>query len=267
MERGRPALVRQTEVVERQWGALSDGLLDLARITTGDRVLDLACGVGDPALAAARRVGPTGTVIATDLSSDMLAFAARRAAAAGLGNVQTHEMDAEAIDLPDESVDAVVCRLGLMFLPDLDRAIAGVSRVLVPGGRFAAAMPWRPADNAMPVVAGEIVGALGLAAGGSVIFSLADAAVVCAALERAGLVDVRVTPYVLDQHFRSPEEWVEFLLTINVPLRQAVAGVSDERIRQARRQAIDVAARYVGSDGEIHFPGYGYYASAVRSAR
>lgn len=64
-------------------------------------------------------------MIATDIAPDMVAFAAQRAAAAGLSNVQAHEMDAEAIDLPDASVDAVLCRLGLMFLPDLDRALAG----------------------------------------------------------------------------------------------------------------------------------------------
>lgn len=77
----------QLEVIERQWAPLSDGLLELARVSPGDRVLDLASGAGDPALAAAERVGPAGTVIATDLSPDMLAFAAQRAVAAGLTNV------------------------------------------------------------------------------------------------------------------------------------------------------------------------------------
>ena len=224
------------EVIERQWGPLSDGLLELARVAPGDRVLDLACGVGDPALAAARRVGPTGTVIATDIAPDMVAFAAQRAATAGLTNVQAHEMDAEAIDLPDASVDAVLCRLGLMFLPDLDRALTGVRRVLVPGGRFAAAIPWRPADQPLPRLIGAILDALGLppmpppAPGRPGIFSLADAAHVCAALQRAGLAEIRIEPYTLAFDHRSGDEWLEFLLALNVPLRQHLAGVPEQRL-------------------------------------
>jgi SAM-dependent methyltransferase len=152
----------RSELIERQWGPLSMRLLELARVTAGDRVLDLACGVGDPALAAAARVGPTGRVVATDLAPDMVAFAAQRAADAGLTNVEAHEMDAEAIDLPAAGVDAVLCRLGLMFLPDLDPAFAGVYRVLVSGGRFAAAIPWRPHDQLMPRLVDAMLDAVGL---------------------------------------------------------------------------------------------------------
>jgi SAM-dependent methyltransferase len=260
------------EVIERQWGALSDGLLELARVTTGDRVLDLACGAGDPALATAGRVGPAGMVIATDISPDMLAFAALRAAAAGLDNVEIHEMDAEAIDLPDASVDVVLCRLGLMFLPDLDRALTGVHRVLVPGGRFATAIPWRPAGHAVPHLIGMILDALDQptpppAPGQPGIFSLADASVVCAALERAGLTDIHVIPCAVAHDYRSPDEWIDFLLALNVPLRQHLASVSDERIRHARRAAIDAAAPYLQSDGHIRFAGHYYYATAARPTR
>lgn len=263
----------QLEVIERQWGSLSDGLLELARVTTGDRVLDLACGAGDPALAAADRVGPAGTVVATDLSPDMLAFAAQRAAAAGLTNVETHEMDAEAIDLPDASVDVVLCRLGLMFLPDLDRALTGVYRVLVPGGRFATAIPWRPADQALPRLVGSILHALDLpqppphAPGRPGIFSLADASVASAALERAGLTDVRITPYTVVHDYRCADEWIDFVLALNIPLRQLVGSVSDERMRHARRAATEASTRYRQADGHVVFPGFGYYATAIRPAR
>lgn len=261
------------DIVERQWAPLSDGLLDLARVAPGDRVLDLASGAGDPALAAARRVGPTGSVLATDLSPDMLANAARRAAAAGLAQLTTHEMDAQAVDLPDGSVDAVLCRLGLMFVPDLDRALGGVARVLVPGGRFAAAIPWRPAEQAMPRLAGALLAALDLPApppatpGVPGIFSLADASVVCAALDRAGLVDVRVVPYTVGHDWTDVDEWFDFLLALNVPLRAHLAGVSEERIRTARRVAADATGPYRAADGHLRFDGYGYYATATRPAR
>lgn len=260
------------DVIERQWGPLSDGLLELARVAPGDRVLDLACGVGDPALAAALRIGPTGTVIATDIAPDMVAFAAQRAAAAGLRNVQAHEMDAEAIDLPDASVDAVICRLGLMFLPGLDRALAGVHRVLVPGGRFAAAIPWRPEDQPMSQLIGAILDALGLppmpppAPGRPGIFSLTDASYVCAALQRAGLADIRIRPYTLAFDHRSSDEYLEFMLALNVPLRQHLAGAPEQRLQEVRRTVAAAAQPWVREDGHVRFTGYGYYATAVRPA-
>ena len=263
----------QVEVTERQWGTLSDGLLELARVATGDRVLDLACGIGDPALAAAERVGPTGTVIATDISPDMLAFAAQRATAAGLINVELHEMDAEAIDLPDASVDVVLCRLGLMFLPDLDRALAGVRRVLVPGGRFASAIPWRPAEQAMPRLVGAFLAALGLppppphTPGRPGIFSLSDASFVAAALDRAGLTGIRIQPHTVPHDYASPDEWIDWVLALNAPLRQQLAGVPDELIQQARRAAAAAAAAYRQQDGHVRYPGYGYYVSAERPSR
>jgi SAM-dependent methyltransferase len=263
----------QLDVIERQWGVLSDGLLDLARVTAGDRVLDLACGAGDPALAAADRVGPAGTVIATDISPDMLAFTAQRAAAAGLTNLDVHQMDAEAIDLPDGSIDVVLCRLGLMFLPDLDAALGGVHRVLVSGGRFATVIPWHHGGQAVPHLVGAILDALDLPAppppqpGHPGIFSLSDASVVCVALEAAGLAEIRITPTTVAHDYRCPDEWLDFLLALNVPLRQHLAGVSEERIRQARRAGADAAAQYTQADGHIRFTGHYYYATATRPTR
>ncbi len=259
----------QLEVTQRQWGVLSEGLLDLARITTGDRVLDLACGVGDPALAAASRVGPTGSVIATDLSPDMVAFAATRAAAAGLSNVEVHAMDAAAIDLPPSSVDAVVCRLGLMFVPRLDLVFEGIRSVLVPGGRFATAIPWRPTDQAMPNLVGAILAAVGLpplppaSPGTPGIFSLSDASHVCAAMEGAGLTEIQLRPFSLTYDYVSPDEWLDFLLALNVPLRLHLAAVPDEALTTARSQAISSMSQWVQPDGHIRFTGHGYYATAV----
>jgi len=262
----------QLEVIERQWAPLSEGLLELARVATGDRVLDLASGAGDPALAAAARVGPTGTVIATDLSPDMLSFAAQRAAAAGLSNVETHEMDAEEIDLPDASVDVVLCRLGLMFLPDLGRALHGVRRVLVPGGRFATAIPWRPDGQAMPRLVAAMLAELKLPPppphepGRPGIFGLADASYTCAALAEAGLTDVQIRPYTTDHDYRSPEEWVDFVLALNIPLRQSLRGVPEEAMLRSRRAGAEAAARYAHADGHVRFAGHGYYATASRPA-
>ena len=158
-------------------------------------------------------------------------------------------MDAEAIDLPDASVDAVLCRLGLMFLPDLDRALAGVHRVLVPGGRFAAAIPWRPADQPMPRLVGAILDALGLprcprphraGPGSSASPTPPTSARPCSGPDwpRSGSSP---TPSTFDH--RSPDEWLEFLLALNVPLRQHLAGVPEQRSGRSGGPIAAAAAR------------------------
>jgi ubiquinone/menaquinone biosynthesis C-methylase UbiE len=86
--------------------------VDLAEVQTGSRVLDVAAGYGEPALTAARKAGPEGRVVATDISAEMLAFERQRAAAAGLGNVEFIASDASSLDFPHASFDAAVSRLG-----------------------------------------------------------------------------------------------------------------------------------------------------------
>jgi ubiquinone/menaquinone biosynthesis C-methylase UbiE len=99
-------------------GPATQMMLDLAEIRTGNRVLDVAAGTGDQTIMTAQRVGPTGHVLATDISASMLKLAADAAREAGLTNVETRVMDAESIDLEAGSFDAVICQLGLMLFPD-----------------------------------------------------------------------------------------------------------------------------------------------------
>ena len=114
---------------------VTDWFRDAAGWKPGARVLDVACGSGFPALAAATHVRPGGTVVATDISPEMVAVASRRAKADGLDNIQFVEMDAEQLRFHDASFDAVTNAYGLMFCPDRQRALAEIRRVLKPGGR------------------------------------------------------------------------------------------------------------------------------------
>lgn len=111
-------------------------MLDAAEITTGSTVLDVAAGAGGQTLAAARRVGPSGQVLATDISPAILDHAAAAAAAAGLTTVRTRELDGERLDVDPAAFDAVISRLGLMYFPDQPGALAGQYRALRPGGRI-----------------------------------------------------------------------------------------------------------------------------------
>src|SRR3954453_14150307 len=118
---------------------ISERLVELAGVESSSRVLDVAAGYGEPALTAARKAGPEGRVVATDISAEMLAFGRERAAAAGLGNVEFIESDASSLDFPPPSFHAAVSRWGLIFEPDAEAAAARIRGFLKPGARIAIA--------------------------------------------------------------------------------------------------------------------------------
>jgi SAM-dependent methyltransferase len=128
-------------------GEATEAMLDLAGVSAGARVLDVAAGAGGQTLTAARRVGPDGAVLATDIAPAILEYVERDARAAGLTNVAVRAMDAEALDVEPGTFDAAICRLGLMYLPDLEAALAAIRRALRPGGRLAAIVFSTPEHN------------------------------------------------------------------------------------------------------------------------
>ena len=123
-----------------EWlGPATATMLDMAGVRLGSRVLDVAAGAGEQTLVAARRVGPDGYVLATDISENILEFAAAEARKLGLSNVETRVMDGENLDeLDADSFDAVISRVGLIYFPDQQKALTGMLRVLKPGGRIGA---------------------------------------------------------------------------------------------------------------------------------
>jgi ubiquinone/menaquinone biosynthesis C-methylase UbiE len=126
---------RWTPLMREQFAPATALMLDLAHFELGDNVLDVAAGDGYQSIAAAQRVGSRGSVLAVDLAVEPLKYAAAAAKQAGLKQFETRVMDAENLDLPDTSFDAVLCQFGLMFFPDPDRGLKEMLRVLKPGGR------------------------------------------------------------------------------------------------------------------------------------
>ena len=124
--------------LEEWLGPATEAMLDLAHVAEGSRVLDVAAGAGGQSVSAARRAGPRGRVLATDISAGILGYADRRFAAAGLGHAETRVMDGEEIAVAAGYYDAVISRVGLIYFPDRQRALAGMRRALRPGGRVAA---------------------------------------------------------------------------------------------------------------------------------
>jgi SAM-dependent methyltransferase len=129
---------RWDPVFDRWLGEATSLMLDLARVGEGARVLDIAAGSGGQTIDAARRAGASGAVLATDISSNILAHAEAAARAAGLANVATRVMDGEQLEVEAGAFDAAISRLGLMYLPDKGSALAQARAALRPGGRYAA---------------------------------------------------------------------------------------------------------------------------------
>jgi ubiquinone/menaquinone biosynthesis C-methylase UbiE len=173
---------------------VTDAMVELARIEEGASVLDVAAGAGEPAVTIAKRVGPKGSVLATDISSAILAFAAKRASLLGLANIATRVMDGEALELNDEAFDRAVSRLGLIYFPDRVRALGEMHRVLKIGGRVAIAGVTNPVANPFSSTTMRVLAKHAdlppPQPGRPGPFSLGDPTLMREALEAAGFVEI-----------------------------------------------------------------------------
>ena len=237
-------------------GPATEAMLDGAGVRAGARVLDVAAGAGGQTLAAARRVGPAGHVLATDLSPAILEYAAAAARSAGLENVETRELDGESLaGIEDESVDAVISRLGIIYFPDQLGALAEMRRVLRPGGRLAA-VAWSTPENGrfFSVAVGIIRRRAELAPplpGQPGPFSLGSDGVLAAAFEQAGFSDVSVQAVPSPLRMTSAAECLRLQQESYGALHQMLAGL-DEAGREAAWQEVGEAlAEFGGADGFI----------------
>ncbi len=174
-------------------------MLERAGVSAGSKVLDLAAGDGEQSFIAARRVGADGHVLITDISENLIRIAQALAEQQGLSHIDARVMDAEQLDLPDNSVDAVICRNGLMLFADPLRALREVYRVLRPGGKFAALVFSAPEKNTWLAIPGKIaMEAASLpppAPGQPGLFSLSQPQRFTAVLQEAGFTNVEITSH------------------------------------------------------------------------
>ena len=190
--------------------AVTKVMLDLANLQVGDRVLELAAGMGDLAVMTARRVGPNGFVLATDISTSMLNLAAETVREAGLTNVETRIMDAENLDVAPNSFNAALCRSALMLFPDRAKALAGVYRALKPAGRFAVSV-WSTAEknpfHGLPLaIVSRLAKIPAPSPGQPGMFALSGEGVLEKCLTTAGFRDVVVRAVPVQRYFPSTAE-------------------------------------------------------------
>jgi len=186
-------------------------MLEAAGLGPGNRVLDIAAGTGDQSLLAARRVGPDGSVLATDISAEMLNITERVAKLEGLTTITTRVTDAEQLDLEDNAFDAVICRLGLMLIPNLQLALREIRRVLKPSGKLAALVWSAPENN--PLFSLSLAILLKYARGASSHlsdpFALSDPIVFERELTEAGFDGVRTHALPFQSHYASLDAFLQ----------------------------------------------------------
>ncbi|MDL4776692.1 MULTISPECIES: class I SAM-dependent methyltransferase [Thermomonosporaceae] len=257
-----PGWEASLETFERGAAAVTGRLLALGGVRRGHRVLDVATGLGEPALAAARMVGPAGRVLGTDISPAMLEIARRRAGE--LGNVKFAAGDLESLDLEPGlapgSFDVVLSRWGLMFAVDHAALFRSLAGLLAPGGVLAAAV-WGP-PQAVPMmslgysVLGERLELPPPPAGQPGPFSMSDPGRLARVLAGAGFTGVSVEEFTVPFRFGSTREWVDF--TRAVTPRALIRRVGERFGSEddpATWGAVGTAAeRFRSADGGLSLP-------------
>ena len=206
-------------------------MLERAGIVSGSRVLDVAAGDGDQSMDAARRVGPSGRVVAIDTASEMVRFTRDAARESGLP-VEAHVMDAGSLRFPDDAFDAAISRLGMMFCAAPVDAFRELCRVVSPGGRVAVIVFATAEQNpffAIPVaVIRRRLGAAPAPPGTPGPFALGSPGVLRNAMESAGLVDVEVAEIEAPVRMASAAECVRFRREASGTLGAMMAAMEDD---------------------------------------
>lgn len=245
------------------WGRLADAIQEFGlpvsvwmvgqlALQPGQSVLELACGPADTGFLAAEQVQPGGVVIETDAVDAMLGVAKGRARDLGATNVEFKRMELEWIDLPTATVDAVLCRWGLMFAVDPSAATHEIRRVLRPGGRMAIAVwdapelnPWATIPNRALVELGHMEAPDPSAPG---MFTLSDHEGLRDLLESAGLTDVVVESLELVRQETGVDGYVKSTLDMSRPFAEVRERVSAPQWHEVEERIAELCKPYVRED-------------------
>jgi ubiquinone/menaquinone biosynthesis C-methylase UbiE len=236
---------------------VSRRLIELAEIKQDSKVLDIATGIGEPAITAAKKMGNGGHVLATDISPQMLSIAKQRAISLGMQNIiEFREGDAETIDLPTSTFNAELCRFGLMFLPDLKTGLSNLYRSLVHGGRLAAAV-WASPDK-VPFIALALNTVMKETnspqppPGIPGPFSLSDENILKDSFVNSRFTDINIDRINVVFNFDSAEDYTNFVIGTAAPIRAMVANETPERREEVLKAVTQSVRKYAdNSNGTV----------------
>lgn len=234
--------------------AVGEGLVEMAAPAPGESVLEMAAGPGDTGFLAAELIGETGRLVTTDISSQMLAAAERRAAELGLRNVEFRQVDAQAMDLESASFDVALCRWGLMLMPDPAAALAEARRVLRAGGRLTLAV-WGPREaNPWNTTIQGAFGDHGLLPpppdpNEPGMFRLADSGELSGLVAAAGFGAIELRDLPVHWRFREIDEYWDVVTEISPSLGGVIATLGDAQVEAVKRDFAERCEPYRDGDG------------------
>ena len=248
----------------REWGApVSQAMIEAVSPQPGERVLELAAGVGETGLLAAELVAPVGGVVISDQAEGMIDGARARAAELGVRNVEFKVLNAEWIDLPLASVDVVLCRYGYMLMADPGAALAETRRVLRPGGRAGLAVwdalelnPWAALPAAVLRDRGLVGGPGGIAGDPSAPgpFVLGDEQRLRELLAGAGFAEIEITPVDVVRRQASAQEFWDVTIDLSRSFHDAVMSQPQATIEEIRADLEERLAPFTDADGTLAVP-------------
>lgn len=255
-----PGLEKWLHVTQVASQAVTDRMMELAGIKPGDTVLDIATGIGDPAIDAARIVQPTGRVLAVDQSQRRLATARRRAKEQGLENlIEFIESDVEIMEFPSSKFNAILSKWGLMFFADLERLLSRILDALLPdrGGVFVAAVWSKPEKVPSMKIPSLVLDRLEVPPLPTAVnpFRLSDMSVLSKLFIEAGFEDVKIEAVPVMYRFDSAEDFFDFAYETSGIFKgritNAAAFLSDEKQDKIKRDIVDEARSFVDSKGQL----------------
>lgn len=241
------------EMVQRWLAPFGAAMLRHADLRDDSRVLDVAAGTGEPGLTAAA-LAPKGWVTVTDLSEQMLVAAAENATRRGVHNFETRVCDAGALPFADASFDAVLCRFGFMFFPDVDLAAREFARVAKPGARVCAAVWSGPDKNPWATtIMGTIARHVEMPApppGSPGLFRCAPEGMMQAAFVNAGLRDIEKEEVSTFLVHETPEQYWQFMTEIAAPVVAGLAKADAAKRDRIQTEVVELARR-LAHDGSV----------------
>lgn len=266
-ERAATGWARRSEQLQAYAMPVSRWLVDAIAPQPGQRVLELAAGIGETGFLAAELIAPNGTLVCSDFSERMLEAARERAEELGLLDVvEFKEIELEWIDAPTASFDAILCRWGLMFALDMAAALREMRRALAVGGRLALAT-WAPAArNPWAALAQGPLAARGLVAAPAPdapgMFRLQDPDALATLLADAGFAEPRVEEVAIEVVHEDFEAWLAYTNDCSRIVASALATLDPAARAEVEDEIRSAAGPFTEPDGRVRFPGVALCAAA-----
>lgn len=253
--------------LEQSYRSLNQLLLERAQMVAGQKVLDLGCGAGYPALLSAQIVGPAGNVFALDVAEKMLAVARRRAKTLGLTNVDFQNKDVTSLPFVDKSFHAITARFSLMFVPMVESTLRESYRVLKEGGMFASCVWAGPEKNLLPRKVLEEYYTLpkpDVAQTGPYRFSRQGD--LSRLLQEAGFSKAREEEIPIKEIFISGQQFVQHILEASALWGALLRKLSSQQLAEATKKLVEAAEEF-RSGNEVHIPRTALLVTGVKDRR